>query len=281
MTIPSFSASTYLDRFPTPQAELSSSVLQFHRTHQEQRRRSQPLRQRARCYLCPVAPSASPLRPRRPSRPCARPSSNRRSAAPPPRRTSGCIPQRNAPPRRGGAATGRPRAWPARAPCACRRHAADALVAVCLGTHAAAAEALGQAASGAAPDVADAVQAILLKHLRAERDQGVTGAVCRTLGRMPYATPQAAGIDRGGAAHSRPCRSTRRRAGFDAATERGPRIRVAAAAQREAVHAVTGNGQATDADGARAPQAAPRRRSGGCGSCPAACDGGPFLFEAG
>jgi len=56
----------------------------------------------------------------------------------------------------------------------------------------AAAEALGQAASGAAPDVADAVQAILLKHLRAERDQGVTGAVCRTLGRMPYATPQAA-----------------------------------------------------------------------------------------
>ena len=56
----------------------------------------------------------------------------------------------------------------------------------------AAAEALGQAASGAAPDVAEAVQAILLKHLRAERDQGVTGAVCRTLGRMPYATPQAA-----------------------------------------------------------------------------------------
>ncbi len=56
----------------------------------------------------------------------------------------------------------------------------------------AAAEALGQAASGADPDVADAVQAILLTHLRAERDQGVTGAICWTLGRMPYATAQAA-----------------------------------------------------------------------------------------
>ncbi|MFO7695015.1 MAG: peptidylprolyl isomerase [Vicinamibacterales bacterium] len=56
----------------------------------------------------------------------------------------------------------------------------------------AAAEALGQAASGAGPDVADAVQAGLLKHLGAERDPGVVGAVCRTLGRLPYGTAQAA-----------------------------------------------------------------------------------------
>ncbi len=56
----------------------------------------------------------------------------------------------------------------------------------------AAAEALGQAASGTAPELADAVQAILLQRLRAERDQGVTGAICWTLGRMPYATAQAA-----------------------------------------------------------------------------------------
>ena len=56
----------------------------------------------------------------------------------------------------------------------------------------AAAEALGQAVSGADAGVADAVRAILLAHLRAERDQGVTGAICWTLGRLPCATAQAA-----------------------------------------------------------------------------------------
>ena len=57
---------------------------------------------------------------------------------------------------------------------------------------AAAAEALGQAVSGAGADVSGAVQAALLKHLGGERDQAVIGAICWTLGRLPYATAQAA-----------------------------------------------------------------------------------------
>jgi cyclophilin family peptidyl-prolyl cis-trans isomerase len=56
---------------------------------------------------------------------------------------------------------------------------------------AAAAEALGQAAAGGGADAAVAVQAILLKHLRVERDQAVIGVICRTLGRLPYAAAQA------------------------------------------------------------------------------------------
>jgi len=56
----------------------------------------------------------------------------------------------------------------------------------------AAAEALGQAVSGAGPDAASAVQAALLKHLGVERDRAVIGAVCWTLGRLPYGTAQAA-----------------------------------------------------------------------------------------
>jgi cyclophilin family peptidyl-prolyl cis-trans isomerase/HEAT repeat protein len=57
---------------------------------------------------------------------------------------------------------------------------------------AAAAEALGQAAATGGGDVAAAVQAVLLKRLRAERDQSVIGAICWTLGRLPYSTAQAA-----------------------------------------------------------------------------------------
>jgi cyclophilin family peptidyl-prolyl cis-trans isomerase len=57
---------------------------------------------------------------------------------------------------------------------------------------AAAADALGQAAATSGGDTASAVQAILLNHLRAERAQAVVGAVCWTLGRLPYATAQAA-----------------------------------------------------------------------------------------
>ena len=57
---------------------------------------------------------------------------------------------------------------------------------------AAAAEALGQAVSGAGADASGAVQAALLKHLGRERDQAVIGAICWTLGRLPYATAQAA-----------------------------------------------------------------------------------------
>ena len=56
---------------------------------------------------------------------------------------------------------------------------------------AAAAEALGQSASGANPDVAVAVQASLIKQLAGERDQAVIGSVCWTLGRLPYGTAQA------------------------------------------------------------------------------------------
>jgi cyclophilin family peptidyl-prolyl cis-trans isomerase/HEAT repeat protein len=57
---------------------------------------------------------------------------------------------------------------------------------------AAAAEALGQAAAGGGADAAAAVQAALLKRLRGERDPAVVGTICRTLGRLPYATAQAA-----------------------------------------------------------------------------------------
>ena len=57
---------------------------------------------------------------------------------------------------------------------------------------AAAAEALGQAVSGAGADASGAVQAALLKHLGRERNQAVIGAICWTLGRLPYATAQAA-----------------------------------------------------------------------------------------
>ena len=58
----------------------------------------------------------------------------------------------------------------------------------------AAVEALGQAVSGSGGDAAAAVQAVLLKHMRVERDQGVAGAICWTIGRLPYATAQAARV---------------------------------------------------------------------------------------
>jgi cyclophilin family peptidyl-prolyl cis-trans isomerase/HEAT repeat protein len=67
-----------------------------------------------------------------------------------------------------------------------------ALAAVSPGVRAAAADALGQAVASAGGDAAAAVQAILLNHLRAERDQAVIGAVCWNLGRLPYGTAQAA-----------------------------------------------------------------------------------------
>jgi cyclophilin family peptidyl-prolyl cis-trans isomerase len=57
---------------------------------------------------------------------------------------------------------------------------------------AAAAEALGQAVSGAGADASGAAQAALIKHLGGERDQAVIGAICWTLGRLPYGTAQAA-----------------------------------------------------------------------------------------
>ena len=57
---------------------------------------------------------------------------------------------------------------------------------------AAAAEALGQAAAGGGNEAAVTVQTALLKHLRAERDSAVIGAICWTLGRLPYAAAQAA-----------------------------------------------------------------------------------------
>jgi cyclophilin family peptidyl-prolyl cis-trans isomerase len=56
---------------------------------------------------------------------------------------------------------------------------------------AAAADALGQAAANGGKDAAAAVQAALVARLRAERDQAVIGAVCWTIGRLPYATAQA------------------------------------------------------------------------------------------
>ena len=57
---------------------------------------------------------------------------------------------------------------------------------------AAATEALGQAAASGGGDAAASVQTALLTHLRAERDPGVIAAICWTLGRLPYATAQAA-----------------------------------------------------------------------------------------
>jgi cyclophilin family peptidyl-prolyl cis-trans isomerase len=57
---------------------------------------------------------------------------------------------------------------------------------------AAAADALGQAASGGSKDVVDAIQAALLRRLGAEKDPAVVGAICWTIGRLPYATAQAA-----------------------------------------------------------------------------------------
>jgi len=55
-----------------------------------------------------------------------------------------------------------------------------------------AAEALGQAVASGSAGASGAVQAALIKHLGGERDQAVIGAVCWTLGRLPYATAQAA-----------------------------------------------------------------------------------------
>ena len=57
---------------------------------------------------------------------------------------------------------------------------------------AAAAEALGQAVASGSAGASGAVQAALIKHLGGERDQAVIGAICWTLGRLPYATAQAA-----------------------------------------------------------------------------------------
>jgi cyclophilin family peptidyl-prolyl cis-trans isomerase/HEAT repeat protein len=54
-----------------------------------------------------------------------------------------------------------------------------------------AADALGQAVSSADGSAAAAVQASLLKRLAVERDPAVVGAVCWTLGRLPYSAPQA------------------------------------------------------------------------------------------
>ena len=67
-----------------------------------------------------------------------------------------------------------------------------ALASTFASVRAAAADALGQTASGGGGDVAGSVQAALLKRLRVERDQAVMGAICGTLGRLPYATAQAA-----------------------------------------------------------------------------------------
>ena len=68
---------------------------------------------------------------------------------------------------------------------------ARALASPFASVRAAAADALGQAASQGGGEAAAAVQAILVKQLRTERDQNVVGIVCRTLGRLPYATAQA------------------------------------------------------------------------------------------
>jgi len=56
---------------------------------------------------------------------------------------------------------------------------------------AAAAEALGQAVSGDGSGAAEVAQAALVARLRVERDQAVIGAICRTVGRLPYAAAQA------------------------------------------------------------------------------------------
>lgn len=57
---------------------------------------------------------------------------------------------------------------------------------------AATAEALGQAVASGSAGASGAVQAALVKHLGGERDQAVIGAICWTLGRLPYATARAA-----------------------------------------------------------------------------------------
>jgi cyclophilin family peptidyl-prolyl cis-trans isomerase len=53
------------------------------------------------------------------------------------------------------------------------------------------ADALGQAVAFADGNAAAAVQASLLKRLGVERDPAVVGAMCWTLGRLPYSAPQA------------------------------------------------------------------------------------------
>ncbi len=53
------------------------------------------------------------------------------------------------------------------------------------------ANALGQAVASAGGEAAAAVQASLLKRLAVERDPAVVGAMCWTLGRLPYSAPQA------------------------------------------------------------------------------------------
>jgi cyclophilin family peptidyl-prolyl cis-trans isomerase len=53
------------------------------------------------------------------------------------------------------------------------------------------ADAIGQAVSAAGGEAAAAVQASLLKRLAVERDPAVVGAMCWTLGRLPYSAPQA------------------------------------------------------------------------------------------
>jgi cyclophilin family peptidyl-prolyl cis-trans isomerase len=55
-----------------------------------------------------------------------------------------------------------------------------------------AADALGQAVTSGSHVEAVAVQAALQQRLRTERDEEVIGAVCWTLGRLPYSTAQAA-----------------------------------------------------------------------------------------
>ena len=56
---------------------------------------------------------------------------------------------------------------------------------------AAGAGALGQAVASGGGEAAAAVQALLLKRLAVERDPAVVGAMCWTLGRLPYSAPQA------------------------------------------------------------------------------------------
>jgi cyclophilin family peptidyl-prolyl cis-trans isomerase len=56
---------------------------------------------------------------------------------------------------------------------------------------AAAADAAGQAASTGGKEAADTVHAALLRRLRVERDEVVIGAICQTVGRLPYASAQA------------------------------------------------------------------------------------------
>jgi len=57
---------------------------------------------------------------------------------------------------------------------------------------AAAADALGQAVAAGGTDALNAVAAALLKRLGVEKDAAVVGAMCWTIGRLPYVTSQAA-----------------------------------------------------------------------------------------